>query len=511
MKKRNTVKSIIAVMLCAVLSLAVFSACTKTAEGPTRVSIYFLGASVSQDADVIAAANARLDQLGLNITINPVWGDWGAGERMQNVLDTADTSVDIVFTCSWANNYVPNALRGNLARLDDPSNNLLEKYGKDVKAAVPQFLWDGFKVNAGNGPGIYAVPGYKDYAQLYTWDINNTRLAELGFDINSFKWDGSVIFDPRFEEALAAAKQKYGTSFYPLMPEKDNFIRMMTNNDGDMTGLTLIGFPFNPQNPALPRDISVGLIYEDSEIMRVLDKLHEFFQKGYIDPRVALRDDAGPGGAIEAGFYLFNVRVYAHGFEAVASNERGIDARFIPISKPIVSTMPVQGSGFGISVYSKNQAAAMQFINAWYTDRELATIMCYGVEGTHYKKNYNGTITINTDTRAFFQTWRNGMGNIFILPPQDVEGPAYFDEFRAYNDAGIGTNFLGFTFDPANVQNEMAALRNVRDEYISSISTGNVNPRTAVPVFIDRLNANGMKRVLDEINSQLRVFYAGRR
>ena len=183
MKKRNTINSILVIMFCVILSLAMFSACTRQADGPTRITVHFLGANVSQDALVIEAVNARLQQLGLNITFNPIWGDWGAGERLQNVLDTGDTSVDIVFTCSWANHYVPNALRGNLVRLDDPNNNLLQRYGQDVMAAVPQFLWDGFRVTTRDGTGIYAVPGYKDYAQLQTWGINNTRLSELGYDI----------------------------------------------------------------------------------------------------------------------------------------------------------------------------------------------------------------------------------------------------------------------------------------------------------------------------------------
>lgn len=505
-------KNMLIALLCVVLSLTVFTACNRSADGSVTVTVYFLGAAVSQDADVVEAANARLRELGLNITFNPIWGDWGASEKIQNVLDTGDTSIDIVFTCSWAVNYVPNALRGNFLRLDDPHYNLLGRYGQDIKAAIPKFLWDGFKVNTIDGLGIYAVPGYKDYAQMHTWDINNTRLAELGYDINSFNWDGSVIFDPRFEEAMAAAKRRYGANFYPLLPEPDNFLRALTYNDIDITGLGVIGFPFDPTNPAMPRNINVGLIYEDENVMAVLQKLHEFYQKGYIDPRVAIREEANAAisGSLESANYLFSQRTYAYGFSSVASNERGIDAKFMPISKPIISTVPVQGSGYGISVYSRNRKAAMQFLNVWYTDRQLAAILAYGVEGDHFTTNNDGTITLNVERRAVFSPWRNGMGNIFILPPQDVEGVNYYEEFKAYNNAGIGTTFLGFTFDPTRVINELAAIRNVRDEFQASVSTGVANPNVRVPEFIAKLNANGMQKVLTEVNSQLQMFYASR-
>ncbi|MDR1705656.1 MAG: ABC transporter substrate-binding protein [Clostridiales bacterium] len=504
-------KKVLAAALCVILMFTALAGCgSGEGGGGTRLTVYFFGANVPEDAGVVAAANARLAELGLDITLNPIWGDWDAGPRIQTILDTGDSSIDVVFTCSWAVNYTPNALRGNLARLDDPANNLLEQYGQDMVAAVPEFLWNSFKLLKDGEQGIYAVPGYKDFAQMYTWDVNNTRLNELGYDVSDFEWNSETLFDPKLEEAMAAAKELYGDAFFPMLPESTAFARAMANFDADVTGLGVIAFPFDPVDPTQPENIEVGLTIENPDYVRVLEKLHEFYLKGFIDPRVGItaESNATVTGNWNSGNYLFSERTYAYGYDVTASNERGIDAKFMPISSPIVSTIPAQGSGFGISAYSKNKEAAMQFLNAWYTDKELATILAYGVEGDHFVTNEDGTITLDTDRRALFSPWRNGMGNIFILPPQDIEGVNYYEEFKGYNDAGIGTTFLGFYFDTTPVENEAAAIRNVVDEYQTAVSTGVADPATEVPAYIEKLYAAGMQKVLDEVNAQLQAFYA---
>ena len=48
---------------------------------------------------------------------------------------------DVMFTCSWTSNeYAPYAKKGAFVRLDDPEDNLLDEYGKDVEAALPALL-----------------------------------------------------------------------------------------------------------------------------------------------------------------------------------------------------------------------------------------------------------------------------------------------------------------------------------------------------------------------------------
>ena len=489
-----------------------------TDEPATTVSIWFMGGNAqNDDAAVVEAANARLRELGLNIEVRPIWtGGWGMGEPAQLALDTGDTSVDILWTATWGLNYFNNARVGNFIRLDDPSNNLLERYGQDMMAAVPSYLWDAFRTEGPAGFGLYGVPGPKDYAALFTLDVNNTRLAELGFDFDDiFDMNGTnydFIFDPRLDEILAASQEMWGDNFFPLNLEAGNFVQHFSNVDGDLTGLNLFHFGFDPNNPALPIDPVVGLNIEDERFLRVLDRVRHFWEMGYIDPRLAIPTEAGIviGEASQAGEYLFSTGQYAYGHTAAMQASRGIDSRFVPISRPIISTMSAAGSGFGVSVYSRNQAAAVQFLNAWYTDNQLAVILSEGVEGIHWNYNDEGLIVLDDDARATYGTWRFGMGNIFILTPRETDGHGYFDRFRAYNAAGTPTSTMGFIFNNEAVAMEMAALTGVVEQWRQSVTVGALDPATAVPAWHADLVANGVERVREELNRQLQEFYAAR-
>ena len=52
------------------------------------------------------------------------------------------------------------------------------------------------------------------------------------------------------------------------------------------------------------------------------------------------------------------------------------------------------------------------------------TMLSYGLEGSTYNKNDDGTISF-TDKRADYSPWTYGMGNVRILPPTDTQGTDY--------------------------------------------------------------------------------------
>ncbi|MCL1988232.1 MAG: ABC transporter substrate-binding protein [Firmicutes bacterium] len=474
-----------------------------------NLTIYFMGASVADDTLIVEAANTRLANLGYNITITPIWGDWGAGQSIQAVLDSGDTNVDIVFTSSWDVIYVTNANRGNFVRLDDPNNNLLDRFGQNVRAAVPQSLWSGFITEGPQGRGIYAVPGYKDYAQLYAWEVNAELLEDLGFNFDDFNWSYDTLFDPMFAAAMEAFQERFGEESFPLLVEPESFMRSVTNSDFDITGLGIFHFGFDPNNPFMPMRPEVRPTIENPDYLQALYQMYNFFNSGFINPQLAAPGEAATvlENTRATGDFLFSNVTYSYGHTQVSSQQRGRDMRYPPMSSPILSTVSVTGSGYAISAFSQQQEQAMRFLNAWYTDSELATILTYGIEGLHFERNADGTITLNQDMRAQFAPWRNGTGNIFILPPLDVEGPGFFERFSAYNQQGVPTALLGFTFDETPVASEIAALRNVMDIYQAELTIGATNPTTRIPEFITVLNANGLQAVQAELDSQMAAFF----
>ena len=175
---------------------------------------YLEGSNVSDDADVMAEVNDYLGEK-LNMTLEPIWGTWGDFDEGASLSLQSGDDIDIYFTCSWTTNeYSKYAKDGYYVRLDDPDNNLLEKYAPDLLGMIPDVLVEGANVDGASGFGVYAVPGYKDIANQYCWDVNVTLLEKYGYTIDDIK--NRSFYE--FGDILETVKQGEGASFFPLLP-----------------------------------------------------------------------------------------------------------------------------------------------------------------------------------------------------------------------------------------------------------------------------------------------------
>lgn len=63
--------------------------------------------------------------------------------------------------------------------------------------------------------------------------------------------------------------------------------------------------------------------------------------------------------------------------------------------------------------------------------------------------------------------------------------------------------YLGFTLDTTSLQNELTATTNVIEEFKAALENGTVDPETELPKFIEKLNASGAQKIVDEAQRQL--------
>jgi putative aldouronate transport system substrate-binding protein len=109
------------------------------------------GAGEPKDlAEVTAALNALPQVKALNVTIKLIFYDWGSYDQKTQLMFTGGEACDLIFTSSWANNYVNGAINGNYIALDD----LLPKYAPKTWSIVSKVAWTMSKVNG----TIYAIP-----------------------------------------------------------------------------------------------------------------------------------------------------------------------------------------------------------------------------------------------------------------------------------------------------------------------------------------------------------------
>ena len=482
---------------------------TEAALEPVTLKIWFHGSSVTPEASetVLAELNTYLQEK-INVTLEPIWGTWGDFDGAVPVALAGGDDVDIYFTCNWsANEYNKYSKDGYYVKLDD----MLATYAPTLLETIPQGIWDCAITNGYDGMGIYAVPALKDTATQNCWDVNGTLLAELGYDVDAVCAAGIDYYSDEFEAMLQAAKDLKGKDFYPLLIEAVVLERMVNQTaiiTGDLGGAPVLSYYYDAEHPATDLGNTIVNKYATEEFANFAARTYYFAQKGFISPscqNTATANDYRTT-ASGAGDYLFNTQSYAYGCEIDYANARGIDVRMIPTTAPYMDCTSGQGAMMAISVTSKNPERALMFLELLNTDPYVMTTLNYGTEGFTFNTNDDGTISFIEENRASYTPWRNGMGNIRILPPTDGEGLTYWADFAAYYDAAEALPLGGFIFDNTVVADEGAAVANVYAEYGFNLMSGAVDPETALPEFLAKLEEAGIDAIVAAAQEQLAAY-----
>jgi len=535
-------KKVLSVLLAGVLSATMLAGCTKTVESTVEpaesvaesvetetpaaeessrpedhvtLKMYFHGSNVTDDSDVMAKVNEYLDEK-LNVTLEPVWGTWGDFDTNAVLALQSGDPIDIYFTCSWsANEYNKYSADGYYVRLDDPNNNLIEKYGKELWKTLPSALIDGAYTNGKDGLGVYAVPGYKDIANMPTYDVNVPLLEKYGYTVADIENTDFYGFEEIMKKVKEGEEAETGETFYPLNVEGAVLERIVNSTPivtGDAGSTNLLSYYFYPDDPSKEGPYGNKILnkFATDEYKKFATQMHKYFEEGFVNPALATDSAADVRQtAIDTGKYLIGTQVSLYGYDVTASKARGYQVAFVQACVPYVDTTSAQGAMMAISKASENPERAMMFLNLLNTDPYLMTLLNYGIEGVHYNLNDQGE-AVFTDARGNYAPWTNGVGNVTILPPTEGQGSDFQTEFKNFYGASVSIPLTGFIFSQDNVADQVAACANAAAQYALPLSIGAVDPEVAIPELLDKLEANGIDTIVEEANSQLATFLASK-
>ena len=143
----------------------------------------------------------------------------------------------------------------------------------------------------------------------------------------------------------------------------------------------------------------------------------------------------------------------------------------------------------------------------WY--RETAR---YGIEGKHYVRNPDGTVTrtpqgtANMGVQAYTQGhYTLGALEASSFPEVPTDPHQWQKAMKHYETAQI-SSAMGFAPDIAPVESECLAIRQIIEEYRRELYTGTSDPDAVIPVMLSRMRAAGLDRVLAEFQRQLDLF-----
>jgi hypothetical protein len=198
--------------------------------------------------------------------------------------------------------------------------------------------------------------------------------------------------------------------------------------------------------------------------------------------------------------------------------------RMVEPARVWTDTQNYYSAGTAISAASKNPERAMMFLELVNNDPVVATMMRFGIEGQHYKKDaqgrmtFEGTRNANAAERGYHYWYNAPVGNLTIVQaPEDYTGPngIMFTKMNQFNKDAKQPVYMGFSFNIQPVSNEIAACNNVVMEYRNILSTGTAGSEAEVDRLIDEFNAklkaNGVDKILAEAQKQADAFLASRR
>lgn len=101
-------------------------------------------------------------------------------------------------------------------------------------------------------------------------------------------------------------------------------------------------------------------------------------------------------------------------------------------------------------------------------------------------------------------------GNQFLayyIDPKQAEIKAW-EETYDLNTTSPPSAAMGFNFNAESVKTELANVAAVTGELVSPLASGQVDPATALPDYIERLNQAGIQTVIEECQRQLNEWVA---
>lgn len=478
-------KSYVLAMALLLAVVTVLSGCgsskeNESAEGgssekPVELIWYTIG-TPQKDVDTVMAEVSKYTSEKIGATVKMNMLDWGDYDQKMKVMTASGTDMDIMFTASWAFDYVQNARKGAFLEID----GLLTEYGQGIVDALDPAFMEGTKVDGHN----YGIPANKELPALDVWRFNKSLLDKYNLDITGVSSLESL------EPLLKTIKENEpGVTAFAL----------------DKTHQPYLPYTYVIQNlpmavPLNTTDYKIVNLLEQPDLTAALTTMHKYYEAGFISAEAASTTSTND---LQQSGKWFMDRVSSQPMaDNLWSASYGYPVVSVNASEAIIDNWSVMGSMQAISANSAHPEKAMEFLNLLNTDAYLRNLIDSGIEGVHYEK-VNETTIKNLDESKNYDMPTFSLGNLFLTYLNEGDQADKWEQFKAYNAAGKASPLLGFNFDTSAVTSEIAAVQNVKEEYWAALMTGTVDPAAYLPKAIEKFKEAGLDKVIAEAQRQL--------
>ena len=454
-----------------------------------NISMYFYGTNdqPSQKAVIDAMNEYSAEKIGVTISFQPIASSEYRDKTSMALASKED--VDLVWT---AEGYGLPIWSRDGALMD--ITELLPNY-EGIMDTIPEELWEAAKVNG----KIYFIPNYKETGvgnSLVTpKSVADEIKAKYGIDFNELDCNG--IWDYANLEAYILAAMELGVDM-PL-PTGMAFNGAI-QSDATYEKLSM-PFVVNKETG------KVELMYEIPEFRDYIELMISWKDKGIWKEEQVMAD-------YQAKNYYYQTDSWALVNETTTpdmvnnmTDRFGIDVYVKPISSNYINTGSVTGSGWAITAYSEKADACLKWLELVNTDTTFADLWVYGIEGTHYTKEADGTLTKIKDSGWSNSAWK--ATNTWVLSLLSTEAADKKEQYTAFNESAVLSDMFGLRADTRNVSTELAAVNAIHSELKYMMQYGFYDIEKLDEVIAD-CKAAGSDTVIAELQKQVDAYLANK-
>ncbi len=419
----------------------------------------------------------------LNTAVEVSWSPWDQYWNKKDMMIAAGEQID------WFWDGAPDLSKVVGAKSCQPIDELLEKYGQDIKKAIPEENFKSFVIDGKlmGIPSQYAPTSEKFRSILVRQDIlDGVGMKEIKTiaDMNQL---GELV-QTKFPGMKYIAYDPY----MPLTRETDT-----RNISYDANNFIIVD-----EDTGKAEFAALTEGWKKASM-----QAYEWNKKGWIPEEVTVKQKEQVN-RMKSGKYVESEGAISRPLEDIADLRKNVpDATLVEFviapEKPRYKTM-ASSEGIFIGSTAKYPERAMMMLNWMLQSKENYLFCIYGVDGKDYTMENGRIKLINQDSLWYEWMFRNL--NYMEFP--DNVSDEFIESFKNWdNDAKLSCHF-GFAFDPTAVRSEEAKINQISTEKLLPISTGFVDYETAFPEAEKALKAAGVDKYVAEYQKQLDAFIA---
>lgn len=424
-----------------------------------------------------------VEKIGAKVDLQFI--DAGAYKEKLNTYMATSKKYDLAVAgyCNPLNNA---ADKGGIMALDE----LLETV-PELKESLPDFVWDLAKHNG----KIYAVPNYQVLPAAYGVNFFKEYLDDIG-DFNPYSVHTLDDCEPYFEKAKAYFEEKGMQNAYALSPLRTKLMPLTLDYCKDYSAYGDVLFKQNENG-----EWKGQIMWEVPEYRQAVEKIREWYEKGYIRPDIVSSEGDTHGKA------AVTMAVWKPGIEEIYATQ-GNDLYCQPIQTPVIDESKVFTV---IGKDCKDPELAIKLISLVNTDKELYNLITLGIEGVHYEKTGENTFKYIGDskTNKYFVNAGWKFGNQFNEYVVDGSDEDVWEQTKAYNESAKISPFAGFSAETKPIRTELSQIETVASKYAFAY-VGAQNPADYYDTFISEIKAAGSDKVVAEYERQIAEFLANK-